>query len=173
MAQKVAAFLLEKEFNGNNFRNLGTCLSNSDVIVAAISTRKGILTDKDQKIQVESEASYSRLNPEQPDLYAVVDSNNVEKLLKSNSAQKLIREADYEGKMIVAVGDAVSIIGEAGIVRGKKIAAPNKVKKQLEKYGAIVESGVAQDGNIITIANENEISKACRLIVKQLEKKAA
>jgi putative intracellular protease/amidase len=174
MSEKIAAFLLEKDFNGDNFRALGTCLYNSGVIVAAISTRKSSgLNDKKQEIQVEAESSYSRLNPEQPDLYAIVDTNNVEKLLKSKSAQKLIREADYEGKIIVAAGTAVSVLAEAGIVRGKKIAAPEKVKKQLEKYGAIVEKGIQQDGNIITIAENSEIFNACNIIMKQLKKKGS
>lgn len=170
----LAVFMLEKYFTGDSFVNLGNCLYNSGVTVAVISTRKGTLMDDSQNIQVESDASYSRTNPEQPDLFALIDENSVEKLLKSKSAQKLIREADNEGKLIIAVGETTSVLGEAGIVRGKKITAPKESEPLLQNFGALLtENNIEQDGNIFTVKNIQNLDKACELVIRELKTKAA
>lgn len=172
MANKIAVFILEDYFNKENFVNLGACLSSSGTNVFVVSSKKNAnLVSEDRKIKVKSAASYTRTDVKEPDLFALVDENICEKC--PDQVPALLKKANNEGKLILTVGHTIEALIKADIVQNKKVAAPTKLKKELQELGATVTgSDIEVDGNLITVKKEN-MQEVCNIVTKKLGLKAA
>ena len=94
-------------------------------------------------------------------------------LLRANSrAVALVREFNAAGKPIAAICHAPWLLIEAGLVQGKTLTSYNSIRTDLQNAGAnVVDQEVAEDGNLITSRNPDDIPAfSDRLIARVMEK---
>ncbi|MBD58915.1 MAG: protease [Citromicrobium sp.] len=94
-------------------------------------------------------------------------------LLRANPrAVALVREFNAAGKPIAAICHAPWLLIEAGLVQGKTLTSYNSIRTDLQNAGAnVVDQEVAEDGNLITSRNPDDIPAfSDRLIARVLEK---
>jgi len=65
-------------------------------------------------------------------------------------ALKLVKEFYEQGKVVAAVGDAIPILANAGVLNGKRIACDDAEKEIVSSLAEIVDEGVSVDGRIVT-----------------------
>lgn len=88
------------------------------------------------------------------------------------TVQRVIREFAAAGKLVCAICAAPSVLGEAGILQGKKAVCYPGFERQL--IGAVcLEDAVAVDGNIITSRGMGTVIPFALAIVRCLEGDAA
>ena len=76
----------------------------------------------------------------------------------NDRAVALVKDFDMAGKPIAAICHAPWLLVEADIVKGKTVTSWPSVRTDLKNAGAnVVDSEVAQDGNLITSRNPDDI----------------
>lgn len=83
---------------------------------------------------------------------------NPDILRMNDRAVALVKDFDMAGKPIAAICHAPWLLVEADIVKGKTVTSWPSVRTDLKNAGAnVVDSEVAQDGNLITSRNPDDI----------------
>ncbi len=66
-------------------------------------------------------------------------------------AQRLAREASAQGKLVAAWGEAVLVLGRAGVVKGKRVTGHPSLRALLREAGArYTGHQLERDGNLVT-----------------------
>lgn len=94
-------------------------------------------------------------------------------LLRVNErAVAIVREFNAAGKPIAAICHAPWMLIEAGLVEGKTLTSYHSIRTDMKNAGAnVVDQEVAEDGNLITSRNPDDIPAfSDRLISRVLEK---
>ena len=91
-------------------------------------------------------------------------------LLRANArAVAIVREFDAAGKPIAAICHAPWMLIEAGIVEGKTATSYGSIRTDLKNAGAnVVDQEVAQDGNLITSRNPDDIPAFSKALIEKL-----
>ncbi len=91
-------------------------------------------------------------------------------LLRVNQrAVAIVREFDSAGKPIAAICHAPWMLIEAGIVEGKTATSYHSIRTDLKNAGAkVVDQEVAQDGNLITSRNPDDIPAFSKALIEKL-----
>lgn len=72
-------------------------------------------------------------------------------LADNADCHRLARDADAQGKLVAAWGEAVAVLGRAGIVRKRKVTGDPALREMLEKAGArYTRAQVVVDGTLVT-----------------------
>lgn len=97
---------------------------------------------------------------------------NPDLLRASDRAVAIVREFNAAGKPIAAICHAPWMLIEAGLAEGKTLTSYHSIRTDLKNAGAnVVDEEVAEDGNLITSRNPNDIAAfSDRLISRVLEK---
>ncbi|MEW4448505.1 type 1 glutamine amidotransferase domain-containing protein [Qipengyuania sp. JC766] len=92
-------------------------------------------------------------------------------LLRVNErAVAIVREFDAAGKPIAAICHAPWLLIEAGVIDGKTATCYTSIRTDLENAGAkVVDQEVAEDGNIITSRNPDDIPAFSEALIAQLK----
>ncbi|SMQ60895.1 protease I [Altererythrobacter xiamenensis] len=83
----------------------------------------------------------------------------------------LVREFDKAGKPIAAICHAPWLLAEAKIIEGKTVTGWPSIRTDLKNAGAaVVDEEVAQDGNLITSRNPDDIPAFSKALIGALDK---
>ena len=98
---------------------------------------------------------------------------NPDILRMEEKAIQLVKDFVSQGKPVAAICHAPWLLVEADVVNGKTVTSWPSVRTDLENAGAkVVDQEVAEDGNLITSRNPDDIPAFSKALIKQLEKMA-
>ncbi|KLI63240.1 type 1 glutamine amidotransferase domain-containing protein [Aurantiacibacter marinus] len=98
---------------------------------------------------------------------------NPDILRMNDKAVQLVRDFNAAGKPIAAVCHAPWMLVEAGIVKGRTVTSWPSVRTDLKNAGGnVVDSEVAEDGNLITSRNPDDLPAFNAALIAQLKKQA-
>ena len=96
---------------------------------------------------------------------------NPDKLRLEDKAVRLVRDFCAAGKPVAAICHAPWLLVEADVVKGKTVTSWPSVRTDLKNAGAnVVDQEVAQDGNLITSRNPDDIPAFNKALIGALEK---
>jgi protease I len=97
---------------------------------------------------------------------------NPDLLRVNDRAVAIVREFNAAGKPIAAICHAPWLLIEADLVKGKTLTSYHSIRTDMKNAGAnVVDEQVAEDGNLITSRNPDDIPAfSDRLISRVLEK---
>lgn len=91
---------------------------------------------------------------------------NPDVLRTNEDAVGKIRDFAGTGKPLAAICHAPWLLIEADLVRGKRLTSYHSIRTDLKNAGAeAVDEQVAQDGNLITSRNPDDLDAFCRAII--------
>lgn len=94
---------------------------------------------------------------------------NPDILRMNERAIAIVREFDAAGKPIAAICHAPWLLAEAGIIEGKTVTAWPSIRTDLDNAGAnVVDREVAEDGNLITSRNPDDIPAFSEALIAKL-----
>ena len=94
---------------------------------------------------------------------------NPDLLRVNDRAVAIVREFNDAGKPIAAICHAPWMLIEAGIVEGKTATCYKSIRTDLKNAGAnVVDQEVAQDGNLITSRNPDDIPAFSKVLIEML-----
>ena len=94
---------------------------------------------------------------------------NPDKLRMNERAVAIVREFDEAGKPIAAICHGPWMLVEAGIVEGKTVTGWPSIRTDLKNAGAhVVDQEVAEDGNLITSRNPDDIPAFSKALIARL-----
>ena len=86
----------------------------------------------------------------------------------------LVREFDRAGKPIAAICHAPWLLIEAGLVSGKTVTSWPSVRTDLKNAGGnVVDQEVAEDGNLITSRNPDDIPAFSKAFISKVKEMAS
>ena len=98
---------------------------------------------------------------------------NPDILRMEKKAIQLVKDFVSQGKPVAAICHAPWLLVEADVVKGKTVTSWPSVRTDLKNAGAkVVDQEVAEDGNLITSRNPDDIPAFSKALIKQLEKTA-
>ena len=99
---------------------------------------------------------------------------NPDILRMEEKAIQLVKDFVSQGKPVAAICHAPWLLVEADVVKGKTVTSWPSVRTDLENAGGkVVDQEVAEDGNLITSRNPDDIPAFSKALIAQLEKMAA
>ena len=99
---------------------------------------------------------------------------NPDLLRADERAVALVKDFDMAGKPIAAICHAPWLLIEAGIVEGKTATCYNSIRTDLKNAGAnVVDSEVAQDGNLITSRNPEDIPAFSDALIARVQERVS
>ena len=99
---------------------------------------------------------------------------NPDILRMEKKAIQLVKDFVAQGKPVAAICHAPWLLVEADVVKGKTVTSWPSVRTDLENAGGkVVDQEVAEDGNLITSRNPDDIPAFSKALIAQLEKMAA
>ena len=94
---------------------------------------------------------------------------NPDVLRMNERAVAIVREFDAAGKPVAAICHAPWLLAEAGIVGGKTVTSWPSIRTDLKNAGAnVVDQEVAEDGNLITSRNPDDIPAFSKALIERL-----
>jgi protease I len=95
---------------------------------------------------------------------------NSDKLRRNEKAIEFIKKFNNEKKFIAAICHGPQLLIEAGLVKGKTLAAHHAIKTDMKNAGAnYKEYGVLKDKNIISAKGAENISSFLKKIIASLK----
>ncbi|MGC8720817.1 MAG: DJ-1/PfpI family protein, partial [Thermodesulforhabdaceae bacterium] len=84
---------------------------------------------------------------------------------------KLVRDADYQGKVVAAICHAGWVLISAGVLKGRRATSFFAIKDDMINAGTLWEDAeVVVDGNLITSRKPDDLPAFCRAIIEKLSK---
>ncbi len=97
---------------------------------------------------------------------------NPDVLRMNDRAVALVKDFDMAGKPIAAICHAPWLLVEADIVNGKTVTSWPSLRTDLKNAGGnVVDSEVAQDGNLITSRNPDDIPAFSDALIAQVQER--
>ena len=97
---------------------------------------------------------------------------NPDVLRMNERAVALVKDFDMAGKPIAAICHAPWLLVEADIVKGKTVTSWPSLRTDLKNAGGnVVDSEVAQDGNLITSRNPDDIPAFSDALIARIQKR--
>jgi protease I len=94
---------------------------------------------------------------------------NPDILRMNERAIAIVREFGMAGKPVAAICHAPWLLAEAGLIDGKTVTGWPSIRTDLKNAGAIVvDQEVAQDGNLITSRNPDDIPTFSKALIEKL-----
>ncbi len=94
---------------------------------------------------------------------------NPDILRMNERAIAIVREFGMAGKPVAAICHAPWLLAEAGLIDGKTVTGWPSIRTDLKNAGAIVvDQEVAQDGNLITSRNPDDIPAFSKALIEKL-----
>jgi protease I len=95
---------------------------------------------------------------------------NPDKLRMNERAVAIVREFDKAVKPIAAICHGPWMLVEAGVVDGRTVTSWPSIRTDLKNAGAnVVDQEVAEDGNLITSRNPDDIPAFSKALIARLE----
>jgi protease I len=114
------------------------------------------------------DAAVSGLSPENFDLI-VIPSGTAGAAERNGSLPSFLENAVAKGAILGAIGGAAQILGAAGLLRGRRVAAAAAAKQNLAAVGATCsDDGVVADDHIITARSPDDLPGFCRALAARL-----
>ena len=94
---------------------------------------------------------------------------NPDLLRVNDRAVAIVREFNAAGKPIAAICHAPWMLIEAGLVEGKTLTSYHSIRTDMKNAGAnVVDQEVAEDGNLITSRNPDDIPAFSKALIEML-----
>lgn len=147
---KKAAVLLADGFEEIEALTVVDLLRRARIYVDTVSVSDEYMVDGSHGINVQTEDLFDEVDFSEFDMIVLPGGMPGTSNLQSHQGVcRIVREFCEEGKYVGAICAAPSILGNMGLLKGKRAACYPTVEDQLQ--GAVlVTSPVVQDGNIIT-----------------------
>lgn len=121
--------------------------------------------------KVTPDRALDEIDPSAFDLIVFVGGKGTEALLHEASAQDLALAAIQREAIVVAFGEALEILANAGALKGRKVACPADLADRLTGAGAtVIDRPTTDDGNLFT-GRDATVTK--RVIASAIRKLAA
>lgn len=99
---------------------------------------------------------------------------NPDILRMNDKAVDIVRQFGKAGKPVAAICHGPWLLAEADLVRGKTVTSWPSIRTDLKNAGAtVVDQEVAEDGNLITSRNPDDIPAFSKALIGRLQETAA
>jgi protease I len=164
------AFLLENDFEDVEFQVPYDRLVESGHDVVVLGVHDGArLHGKKQIADVDVDFLAAEADPGEYDAIVIPGGYSPDKLRMDDAVVTFVKSYARTGKPIAAVCHGPSLLIDAELVKGKKIASWPSIRKDLENAGATwVDQPVVEDGSLITSRNPDDLQAFSDAILKRL-----
>lgn len=81
-----------------------------------------------------------------------------------------LRSAHARGATVAAIGSSVVLLASAGVLKGVRVAAPEKLRATLSAEDAVVtELAVCSDGRVVTARGVDELPEFFRAVLASMQ----
>ncbi|MAM38077.1 MAG: protease [Erythrobacter sp.] len=149
-------------------------LENAGFETTVVSLEKGEIKGWDQKDWGESVAVDKTVDEisncsEYDALLLPGGQMNPDILRMNDRAVAIVREFGMANKPVAAICHAPWLLAEADLVKGKTVTSWPSIRTDLKNAGAnVVDQEVAEDGNLITSRNPDDISAFSKALIEKL-----
>jgi protease I len=165
---KRIAFFVEDGFEDLEFWVPVMRLREEGAEVVIVGTGKAEYTGK-QCLKAKQDVSADAINAGQFDAVVIPGGWAPDKLRRSESVKRIVREAYQDQKIIGAICHAGWVPISAGIVKGHRATGSSAIKDDLVNAGATwVDAPAFRDGNIVWGRVVEDIPAFCRELVTAL-----
>ena len=176
MAQRIM-ILATNGFEQSELMNPKANLEEAGYETVVVSPEDGSIKGWDQKDWGESvDVDLTLAEAEAGEFDALLlpgGQMNPDILRMEKKAIQLVKDFVSQGKPVAAICHAPWLLVEADVVKGKTVTSWPSVRTDLENAGAkVVDQEVAEDGNLITSRNPDDIPAFSKALIAQLEKMA-
>lgn len=168
--KKIAMVIAKKDFRDEEYQKPRHILEQKGyqvtVFSSSLNVSKGMfgLTVKPDKL-------INEIEPKEFDAIVFVGGGGSKEYFNNSVALELAKSFYNANKLVSAICIAPLILGNAGLLKGKKVCCFPSVKGDVSKTGADVQpDGVAIDGNIITGTGPEFAANFGNALVEFLEK---
>lgn len=104
------------------------------------------------------------------DALIFIGGRGVEEYVADSSVINLVRKFYYERRMIAAIGLALEILVNAGVLSGVKVSAPVEILSKIQAAGAFYTGkGSSIDKNILTAEGIRSKDEFAEAVIKALD----
>ena len=115
---------------------------------------------------VVSDRSYDQVSADDFDGVVVPGGYAPDHIRRHAKANQLVREIDYQGKLVAAICHAGWVLCSAGILKGRKATCFFAIKDDVSNAGArYADAEVVRDGNLITSRKPDDLPAFLQAIV--------
>ena len=149
-------------------------LENAGFETTVVSLEKGEIKGWDQKDWGESVAVDKTVDEisncsEYDALLLPGGQMNPDILRMNDCAVAIVREFGMANKPVAAICHAPWLLAEADLVKGKTVTSGPSIRTDLKNAGAnVVDQEVAEDGNLITSRNPDDIPAFSKALIEKL-----
>lgn len=164
------AVLLGEDFEDSEFRVPYQRLEEAGHQLTVIGSEAGkTVNGKKGKEHVEIEAAIADTRASEFDAVIIPGGYSPDHLRTDERVVGFVREATQANKPVAAVCHGPQLLIEADVVRGKTVTSWPSVRTDLKNAGARwVDQQVAQDGNLITSRNPDDLEAFSSAIQRAL-----
>ncbi|MEF2231806.1 MAG: DJ-1/PfpI family protein [Pseudodesulfovibrio sp.] len=159
--KKVLLIVAKADFEDVEYTTPRKIFDAAGLACTVASTKTGTLKGR-KGARVQSDLELKDVAVADYDAVVVIGGAGIKKLWKDEDANRIVREAADQGKIVAAICAGPGVLANADVLSGKKgTAHPNSgAKPVMEKHGCTFSMGpVVVDGNVIT-ANGPDAAKA-------------
>ena len=138
-------------------------------VIVGLEANKAIKGKKGD-VTVRTDAAASDVDPGEFAALVIPGGYSPDKIRADAAMVRLTRSIFDAGKPVAAICHAGWMLAEADVVRGKTVTSWPSIKTDLINAGANwLDQEVAQDGNLITSRNPDDLEAFCKALLAQLE----
>jgi putative intracellular protease/amidase len=165
--EKRVVFLAVPNFYHKWFSKLYGCIRQFASPIIASEKIGVTLMAKKAGLNIVSDTSFNDAITQIYEGLVITDAFTAEALREEGAVIKLIRKNYFDNKLIVAIGEGVSLLADAGILDGKKVASiSDNTDYHLGSLGAKIDHKnlICVDGNIVTANEGADSGELCALL---------
>ena len=169
--KKALLIVAKDDFEQTEYAKTAGALEEAGVICTVASTQTGTLKGNSGK-RIEAQLALPDVVVADYDAVVIIGGNGIKKLWQNEDALRIVREAANQGKVIGAICAAPAILGNAGVLQGKKATAnPRSGAKPIMTKNGCVFSGkdVVVDGSLVTATDPGVAGKFGKALVTALD----
>jgi len=177
MMNKWVLFLAADGFEAGAFGMLWQCFGdlNASTRIASFNASDE-LRSKDGLVDTYSDMSFAEGSEQTPDVVVVADGITANAIKDDLAARTALMNANERSAAVVSIGEGMLALIEADVIRGKTVAAPQKLKEQVESAGAsLSDQSIAVSQNIFSGTSDANMKVLCDAVadyVTRLEEAA-
>ncbi len=168
--KKALMIVASSDFEQNEYKKTRAELEKGGVDCTVASTKVGKLKGNKGK-RISSDILLSDAIVADYDAIVVIGGNGIKKVWKNEDANRIVKEAATQGKVVAAICAGPGLLAHAGVLNGKKATAHPKsgAKSVMKRNGCTYENEkVVVDGKIITANGPRAASAYGEAIVSAL-----
>lgn len=151
-AKKAAIIVPSENFQDDEFWQTKAILESARILVTVASNRPGPIRGMNASL-FEVSVTANQIKAEDHDAIIVIGGLGAAMFNNDLAVLNLLRDASQKRKIIGATSSGVLVLGNAGILRGVKVACPVELSTSVSQMGAVYSIALVEENlRIITCA---------------------